>query len=284
MSHPASSVLLSRFGSQERLNFLFSFRQSSTALGAVIAGILGPVLASILVWQWAFYGLAIFSILLAIAINHLRPHWDDQANPKTPISAPWAGLRLIILNRKLLTLCLTGFCLSVVQVGVLAFLVLFVVEDVGFTMTQGGLALSLINILAVGSRIFWGWQADRTRNSLVVVTAMGALTTLTVLVFSAADSQWPQWLVFCTMSVLGLATFGWSGIVIANVVRRADQDKIAETMGGTLGFFFSGAWVGPSVGSLILQFTGSFSYVFLFLAVMAFIATVMAGFVAFRND
>jgi MFS family permease len=151
-------------------------------------------------------------------------------------------------------------------------------------MTQGGLALSLINILAVGSRIFWGWQADRTRNSLVVVTAMGALTTLTVLVFSAADSQWPQWLVFCTMSVLGLATFGWSGIVIANVVRRADQDKIAETMGGTLGFFFSGAWVGPSVGSLILQFTGSFSYVFLFLAVMAFIATVMAGFVAFRND
>jgi len=284
MSHPASSVLLSRFGSQERLNFLFSFRQSSTALGAVIAGVLGPVLASILVWQWAFYGLAIFSILLAIAINHLRPHWDDQADPKTPISAPWAGLRLIILNRKLLTLCLTGFCLSVVQVGVLAFLVLFVVEDVGLTMTQGGLALSLINILAVGSRIFWGWQADRTRNSLMVVTAMGALTTLTVLVFSAADSQWPQWLVFCTMSVLGLATFGWSGIVIANVVRRADQNKIAETMGGTLGFFFSGAWVGPSVGSLILQFTGSFSYVFLFLAVMAFIATVMAGFVAFRND
>jgi len=228
--------------------------------------------------------LAGFSLLLAIAMNRLRPYWDDQADPRTPISAPWAGLRLIIRNRKLLTLCLTGFCLSVVQVGVLAFLVLFVVEDVGFTLTQGGFALSLINILAVGSRIFWGWQADRTPNSLAVVTAMGGVTTLAVLVFSAAGPEWSQWLVYGTMSVLGLATFGWSGIVIANVVKRADQGKIAETMGGTLGFFFSGALVGPSLGSLILQLTGSFSYVFMFLAVTAFVATIMAGFVALRND
>lgn len=284
MSHPASSVLLSRFGSPERMNFLFSFRQSSTALGAVIAGLLGPVIATLLTWQAAFQGLAGFSLLLAIAMNRLRPYWDDQADPRTPISAPWAGLRLIIRNRKLLTLCLTGFCLSVVQVGVLAFLVLFVVEDVGFTLTQGGFALSLINILAVGSRIFWGWQADRTPNSLAVVTAMGGVTTLAVLVFSAAGPEWSQWLVYGTMSVLGLATFGWSGIVIANVVKRADQGKIAETMGGTLGFFFSGALVGPSLGSLILQLTGSFSYVFMFLAVTAFVATIMAGFVALRND
>ncbi|MBV1895600.1 MAG: MFS transporter [Rhodobacteraceae bacterium] len=282
MSHPAASVLLSRFGSPERMNFLFSFRQTSTALGAVLAGLLGPVLAAILDWQWAFYALAGFSIVIALAMNVVRPHWDDLADPNTAISAPWAGLKLIFRNKPLLGLCVMGFCLSVAQVGVLAFLVLFVVEEVGFTMTQGGFALSLINMLAVGSRIFWGWKADRVRNSLAVVVVMGAVTTVTILVFSMADSEWSKWQVFGIMAVLGLATFGWSGIVIANVVRRAESDKIAETVGGALGFFFSGAWVGPSAGSLILQFTGSYQYVFVFLAITACIATVMAGIAAFR--
>ncbi len=276
MSYPAASVLLTRFGDPDRLNFLFSFRQASTALGAVCAGLLGPVIAVVWGWQWAFYALGILSLIVILAINRLRRRWDDQANPRHPISAPWEGLRIVVASKSLRELCIVGFCFGVVQVGVIAFLVLFLVEEVEFTMATGGMALSLINLLGAGSRILWGWQADHLKNSLLVVATMGIITAIIIAVFAFAIPEWPRWLVFCILSVFGFSTFGWSGIVMANIAKRAESDKIAETVGGALAFMFSGAWVGPSIGSLILQLTGNYRYVFTFLSVAALIGAAMA--------
>lgn len=284
MTYPAASVLLSRFGSPERLNFLYSFRQASTALGAVSAGLVGPFFALFWGWQSAFYVLAALSLFFVVTINGLRPFWDDLADRKYPISAPWAGLRIIFANRALFMLCFVGFGFSAVQVGVLAFLVLFLAEDVGFSLAQGGMALSLINILGASSRMFWGWRADHLRNSLVVVSTMGIVTAIVIAVFSFADSHWPNWMIFSVLSLFGMATFGWSGIVMANIASRADPEKIAETVGGALGFMFSGAWVGPSVGSMILQISGNYRHVFAFLCVTALIAAAMAVRVSFQKS
>ena len=173
-------------------------------------------------------------------------------------------------------ICGIGFGFSAVQVGVLAFLVLFLSERVGFSLTEGGIALSLINLLGAGSRMAWGWHADKLRNSMQVVAVMGLITAATIAVFSFANEDWPQWATFATLSLFGVATFGWSGIVMANIAARADPEKMAETVGGALGFMFSGAWVGPSIGSLILQFTGSYRYVFSFLCITALIAAFLA--------
>jgi len=283
MTYPSASVLLSRFGSPERMNFLFSFRQASTALGAVFAGLLGPFIALVWGWQGAFYLLAAVSLATAMAINGLRPYWDDLADPKSPISPPWAGVRIVLSNRPLLMICGIGFGFSAVQVGVLAFLVLFLSEEVGFSLVHGGMALSLINILGAGSRMFWGWRADKLENSMLVVAIMGLVTACTIAVFAFATTDWSQLAIFGTLSFFGLATFGWSGIVMASIARRAAPDKIAETVGGALGFMFSGAWVGPSVGSLILQLTGSYRYVFGFLFVTAIIAAFLAVRVSFQK-
>ena len=276
MTYPSASVLLTRFGSPDRLNFLFSFRQASTSIGAVIAGLLGPFVAILWGWEWGFYLIAGISICLVVAINGLRPDWDDLADPEFAISPPWAGVRLIFANRPLLMICGIGFGFSAVQVGVVAFLVLFLSEDVGFSLSKGGIALSLINLLGATSRIFWGWRADKLKNSMVVVIAMGAVTSTTIAVFAFANPDWPQWIIFGTLSFFGFATFGWSGIVMTNIVRRANPDNIAETVGGALGFMFSGAWVGPSVGAIILQLTSSYRAVFGFLFAAALIATILA--------
>jgi len=284
MTYPSASVLLSRFGSPERMNFLFSFRQASTSLGAVFAGLLGPFIAVLWGWQGGFFLLAGLSAVLAVAINGLRPHWDDLADPKYAISPPWAGVRMILSNRPLLMICSIGFGFSAVQVGVLAFLVLFLSEEVGFSLSKAGLALSLINLLGAASRMFWGWRADRLRNSLLVVAVMGMVTATTIAAFSFANPDWPQWVIFGTLSFFGFATFGWSGIVMANIARRANPDKIAETIGGALGFMFSGAWVGPSVGAFILQLTGNYRHVFAFLFITALIAVVLSVRVSFQKS
>jgi len=276
MTYPSASVLLSRFGNPERLNFLFSFRQASTALGAVVAGLLGPLIAVTWGWQGAFLLMAAVAIVAAILVNRIRPFWDDLTDPNASISPPWVGVRLILTNRSMLTICGIGFGFSAVQVGVLAFLVLFLSEEVGFSLAEGGIALSLINLLGAGSRMAWGWQADKLRNSMQVVAIMGLITATTIAVFSFANVDWPQWATFGTLSLFGVATFGWSGIVMANIAARADPEKMAETVGGALGFMFSGAWVGPSIGSLILQLTGSYRYVFGFLFITALIAAFLA--------
>ncbi|WP_456389671.1 MFS transporter [Profundibacter sp.] len=276
MTYPSASVLLTRFGNPERLNFLFSFRQASTALGAVVAGLLGPLLAITWGWQGAFYLMAAVSVVAAIMVHRICPFWDDLTDPDASISPPWAGVRIILNNRPLLMICGIGFGFSAVQVGVLAFLVLFLSEEVGFSLTEGGIALSLINLLGAGSRMAWGWQADKLRNSMQVVAVMGLITAATIAGFSFANADWPQWATFATLSLFGVATFGWSGIVMANIAARADPEKMAETVGGALGFMFSGAWVGPSVGSLVLQLTGSYRYVFGFLFITALIAAFLA--------
>ena len=278
MTYPSASVLLSRFGSPARLNFLFSFRQASTALGAVTAGLLGPFLALTWGWQGAFYLMAAISVLAAIMVHRICPYWDDLTDPNASISPPWDGVRIILANRPLLMICGIGFGFSVVQVGVLAFLVLFLSEEVGFSMAEGGIALSLINLLGAGSRMAWGWRADRLKNSMQVVAVMGLITAATLAVFSFANTDWPQWVTYGTLSFFGIATFGWSGIVMANIARRADPKKMAETVGGALGFMFSGAWIGPSIGALILQLTGSYRYLFGFL----FFTSLIAAFLAVR--
>lgn len=275
---PVTSIILARFGTAARRNLLFSIKQSSTPLGAAIAGIVSPTLAESWTWQWAFGVTVIAALLSALCLNLFHRTWDNEADHKARIALPWEGIRIIFANRTLLRMASIGFCYAMAQLGLTAFLVLFLVEDLAFSVISAGLILSMVHGVGVVSRLIWGFSADRAGNVLAVLSFIGGLTAVCAAIAVFASPEWPLVSIYALFLVFGSAGFAWSGLQAAAMAAMAESDRLSETISGGFGFLFLGAWAGPVLAALVFSVSENYGAVFGFLCLSAVIGAVLAGF------
>ncbi len=275
---PITSIILARHGTPERRNFLFSMKQMSTPLGAAIAGIISPIIAETWAWQWVFGMIVILVLASIVGLSYFHRIWDDEADHNARITPPWVGFQIVFADQTLLRLALTGFFFALAQLGLTAFLVLFLVEDLEFSVISAGLMLSMVHGIGVASRLMWGEIADRTGNPLAVLSFIGGVAAVCAAIAAMTSSEWPQGLIYGLFLVFGLSGYGWSGLHAAAVAAIAKPDRLGETISGAFGFLFLGAWAGPSLAALVFSISEDYSAVFMFFCVSAAIGAILTGF------
>lgn len=264
---PSASHVMMRFTPADRRNFIFSIKQTGVPLGAAAAAVLAPAVALWAGWRWALITTAVTLVLLILAIQRGRAHWDDDRQRDAPLSAdPFGGLNLVWRDRALRLLALAGAAFVVMQTALLTFTVIFFVDEVKLGLVAAGLVLMASQIGGVAGRLFWGWVADRMRNCFAALALLAAVMTLATLLCLAITPAWPMAASCALFFVLGSTASGWNGAFLAEVARLAPPQAVSAATGGSLFVVNVGKFIGPLLFTAAYQASGRYSAAFALMA------------------
>lgn len=243
-----------------------------SAIGVVGAGIgTGIVIASLLdtvipleAWRWVYR--VEVALAVPVALGALR-YFRDPAGGG-PRRAGLQVLREVPGWRGLLgSYGLFGLGMALM----VTFLVATLEEDAGMSERGAGLAFSLFGLgTMVGGPLF-GPMADRIGRSRAMIRAF-VLMAATALVVAGGWRPWVWLAAFC---------FGTAFTAIPVTVAARLADAVApQDFGAAYGVatlaFGAGLMVGPQLGGVLGDTTGSFRPIFWIAAVVALVAAVLA--------
>ena len=274
---PASSHVLARTTPPERMSFVFSLKQTGVPLGGALAGATVPPMVALAGWRGALVASAAACATVALIAQGIRPSLDDDRQPRRRIGfgSVTGPMRVVFASTDLRTLAFYSFLFSAIQLCLVTYLVTYLTHDLGQTLLQAGLMLTVAQVGGMVARVSWGAIADRTGRPLAVL----ALVATGMAVASATSAlfapSWPLWTIAAVCAVFGATAIGWNGVFLAEVARRAPSGKAVEATGGALFFTYFGVLVAPPLFGVAVEHGLGYPLAYAALALPALLSGVL---------
>lgn len=232
-------------------------RQTAVPIGGVLAAAILPFLSLSLGWRTALLiagGISLATAALGVAIYRDHP---------TTGSVKHEGLRsaipAVLHDRSLRRAILIGVVLAGGQYAVVAYVQLFLVEDLATSASFAAAVLVVTQAFAVVGRLTWGVVSDISfggsrREVLAIILTLAALASLGM----ASVSRELVWLVFPLAAVLGFSAVSAPGMFLVQVSDLSPRELGAAPMGIAIGFIQGATFVVPPLFGLLDDITGSF--------------------------
>jgi MFS family permease len=275
---PASSHLLIKTTPPSQLSLVFSLKQTGVPLGGMIAGALVPSLDLLIGWKWTFIVAGMVCWLCAWSVQSLRTGLDDDRDPTVKpsmITTVVQPLKLIFEHRSLKVLSFMSFLFAICQMSLMAYLVTFLFEDLGWSLVAAGVALTVTQAAGVGGRIFWGYVADRWLGAIMMLIVVTVLLALGAVGMAFLHADTSPWLLFSILIVFGASAIGWNGVYLAEIARQAPKGQAGIATGGTLCITFLGVMLGPPFFGLVASKVHSYGLSYGLLLIPALIIFVL---------
>jgi predicted MFS family arabinose efflux permease len=271
--NPASSDLLMRHVPPARRNLFFSIKQTGVPLGGMVIGLLAPAAALHLSWSAPLWIIAVTAGMLACVSQPSRASWDAHRDRSVKLSGlSLAGFRTVAKNPALLWLASASFCFAAIQLCLLAFLVVLLVDELGFDLIAAGAILAAVQVIGALGRILWGIVADRLRNGLAVLLGLALMMAAAAAAVIGISPAWPGFLVVAVFQVLGISAVGWNGVFLSEIARLSPPRAIGSTTGAAMFVTFMGVVAGPPLFSGLHAVLRSYAWSYALLVVFALAA------------
>lgn len=272
---PASSHVLVRTTPYSMMSVVFSIKQTGVPLGGAMAGAIVPLLVVFWGWKMSAIEVAVLDLILSLFLQPYRKQFDSERSNLSRFS--WKNvigpINMTMIHRELRQIVIASFFFSTMQLCLISFIVIYLIEDVGMTLIQAGILLSTAQASGMVGRIVWGTLADRCVKPRLMLGILGMAMAAGALSVAAFSSQWPYLAILIVCALFGAAAIGWNGVYLAEVARVATPEHASMATGGSLFFTFCGVLIGLPVFSLIVEQTGSYPFGF---GIMA-LATIACG-------
>ncbi len=283
--NPASSRVLARHSPPRWQPLVFSLKQTGTPLGGMLAGLLLPPLMALYDWRIAVTVIAAVPLLTLFGMQFIRDGLDDDRDPEFRIGLAGVtdSLRVIITSKPLLTLVAAGYFYTFTQMAIMAFMVVYLVEENGLSLAFAGAMFAIFHGAAIPARIIWGAVASHFLSTWVLLGLIGIIMSASIAAMSFFTPAWPYWLTALIAAMLGASSNGVLGLLLSEFSRLAPPGKIGEVVGGGQFFLFFGIVSGPPVFGLMVEFGGGYANAFYLTAAAPLAAGVYLLLTARRN-
>lgn len=276
--NPAASELLHRYVPAGRRSLYFSIKQTGVPIGGVLVGLLGPPVALAIGWTAVPWMIVAASLVLALALEHQRRLLDAHVvRGRSVLRSAIDGFVAIGRDRALLCLASSSFCFSALQLCVITFMVVLLVDELGFGLVEAGMLLACVQVMGVVGRPLWGMVADRVGDGLGVLAGLAAVMSATCLMVVFVTPQWPTAAVAGLFMLFGITGVGWNGVYLSEVARLSPQDAIGSVTGAAMAFTFAGVIVAPPLFSLLQTMLESYVASYALLAFLGLIGGTLAA-------
>jgi sugar phosphate permease len=190
---------------------------------------------------------------------------------------PLSALRA---SRQLPGLAVAGGCLAINQGAWNAFLVTYLVSGLGLSVQRAGAIFAIMQASGIGGRILLGWMSDRVGSGVLAIRTVAAAAALTSILLASSAPDWPFWLLGSLAGVAGVTVYGWNGVQLAEIARRAPRHLIGEASAGGTILVFLGFAGGSTIFASTLALTGRFDWAYLTVAAapaLAFLLLLRIG-------
>lgn len=272
---PAAAHLLFRFSPPRHRNFIFSLKQTGVPLAWALMAVIAPPVTLAWGWPWAVALVLALALMTLFAMQGVRRHWDDDRRPDQAARARLLdGVLMIWRLPALRWLGVASFSLAFMQLCVSTFTVLMLVGEVGYTLIEAGLMLSVAQIAGVIGRVVWGWLADRTGDSLAMLRYLTLGSVLCCAGVYFLHPGWPVALTALLFAAFGATAIGWNGLYTAEVARCSPPGQVSLATGGAMVWNFAGILAGPAVFTVAVRMTGSYTTTYGLMMVMAVLTLI----------
>lgn len=298
--NPVSTHILARVVPERSRPFYFSIKQTGMPAGAALAGLILPLIVAAYDWRVAMIATGLGAAVVALLIQPLRRPLDSIRRPGLPIRFGnfLTPLALVWRTPKLRRLGLMGFAYSGIQVSIMAFYVVYLIDglslsflgdSVGFSILGWSLALPTVGFLyavlqvsAVVGRLFWGAIGDRYVRAHRLLIGIGFGTAAFCALTGLMTPDWPLWAIATMGFLLGVTSSGWNGLFFSELVKFAPEGRTGDAAAGLQFATLLGVAVMPAVYGLIVSTSGSFTIAFTVAGAIVFVGAVQFAF-SFRN-
>lgn len=282
---PASSQILARTTAPERMNFVFSLKQTGVPLGGLLGGVMLPLLTALASWQVALGALAVAGLIVAALAERLRTEFDvvvpaaqaftqadGQPQRRHGMAAPFADA---LSSPRMRALVAVSILFSACQLSVSGYLMVFLTDEIGIALTQAGMIYAVAQGAGIVGRIAWGHLADRTGSPRRVLVALAVLMGVALSAAGLFGPHWPAFALAAASAALGATAIGWNGVYLGEVARLARPGRVASTTGGALFFTYIGVVAGPPAFGYLAHRAGSLGLAYLVLATVPALAVAL---------
>jgi hypothetical protein len=257
---PASSQLLGRWALRRYAPFAFSVTQTAIPVGILLGGSLGPLLAQSFGWRGTMLASAgmcwLFALLLQplhgrLDTDPLRTHAIRLSDFRTTITG-------VLSVRELSALSFACFAFNGIQAVFIAYFVTYLTA-LHYDLVSAGSLFSAVIAIAIPCRILWGWVGSFYVAPRFVMAALAFGMAASVALAGAFTATWPALGIAAVTGVISATAMSWHGILLSEAARLAPVGRAGAVTGGVLSFGQMGAFLCPSVFSMLLRVTGGYT-------------------------
>lgn len=257
---PASSQLLGRWSVRRYAPFAFSVTQTAIPAGILLGGSLGPLLAGYVGWRGTMLVSAGMCWLFALLLQALHATLDTEADPdhKIYLSDFRTTITGVLGVRELRALSFACFAFNGLQAVFIAYFVTYLTA-LGYELVAAGALFSTVIAIAIPCRILWGWVGSFYIAPRLVMAGLAFGMAVSVVLMGAFTSAWSAMAIGLVSGALSATAMSWHGILLSESARLAPFGRAGAVTGGVLSFGQMGAFLCPSVFSLLLRLTGGYA-------------------------
>lgn len=273
-SPPAGSRILAATAPARHRTLIFSVKQAGAPAGGALAGLALAPLAARFGWPVGLLASITVGCVAALAISPLRGRLDIEREPGRDVSLRAIFNRAAVLRPVLalrgkplvLSITLLSVSFAMVQGSLFSFSVTYFTVVRHLSLPEAGFAYACMQGCGVVARIFLGWLADRTGRPDWNLTVQAFVASLCVVGLALVPDRPAVALVSVIGGAAGFFAASWNGIYMAEIARLSAPDQIADATSGSNVFVFMGYVAGPSLFSVLVTVTGSWTVPFLMVA------------------
>ena len=257
---PASSQLLGRWSIRRYAPFAFSVTQTAIPAGILLGGSLGPTLAQSLGWRGTMLVSAAACWFFALLLQPLHGRLDTDPVPthRVHLSDFRTTITGVLAVRELRALSFACFAFNGLQAVFIAYFVTYLVA-LGYDLVAAGALFSMVIAIAIPCRILWGWVGSFYVAPRFVMAGLAFGMAASVVLTGAFNSGWSAVAIGAVTGVLSATAMSWHGILLSESARLAPIGRAGAVTGGVLSFGQMGAFLCPSMFSLMLRVTGGYA-------------------------
>jgi MFS family permease len=239
-------------------------KQSGVQLGASAAGFALAPLVVLFGWR---IGLAITVLIplfaLLLSLKFIPNREVEIEVKKTEIKLP----------KPVYLIAIYGFFNGAAISCLTAYLPLYLVESLDFTLAQAGVLFGTFGLVALIARVFWGWVAGRVDigRELLIAMAIFAAVGIALISYGYASSVWIIW--FATL-LLGITAMSWNSVGMLMVINGVPKAATGQATGVVLFGFYVGIASSPVLFGYLVDRFESYEVAWGFVASLFLLSTI----------
>ena len=252
-----------------------SLKQAGTPIAGAFAAALLPTLAVLLGWRSAAVLIGVFALI--IASMYLLFYRDASRGSVSTDKPTLTALFALVRNRSLMVILIWGGVFVGLQLIVISYFILFLIEELQISAILAGGLLAVAQVSSTVGRVFWGAASDFIfkRRRMVVVAALGFLTTAAFLGISLLQFGASSAMLIVLAVVIGASLLAFQGVFTVLIGEIAEPRQVGITVGAASTLMRVGMIAFPPLFGNLVDITGSYPLAWQVTAGIALITTLL---------
>lgn len=236
-----------------RRGIVIGVKQIGVKLAHIAAGAAVPVLVLAFGWRQGLLLLAaVIGVAAALSLPAVPRHQSATSSEAPADTRPASDL-----DDRVRWLRYYAVFMGVGMSAITTYLPLHAVQNVGLSLVEGGLVVTLLGATAVVARLIWATVAEHGQQPATVLALMGMGGGLSLAAIAIAPSAGP-WLLWLGAATAGATAGSWNVVAHLTVVSEIEPGRAAAATGLVQATFLLGLACGAPLFGILVEATGSF--------------------------